>query len=108
MKNIYIIGNKEYQATLFYRREFSWVQLRLEFLGFNVVNPLDIAKSDCFITKSDLRKLIESDSVYIMSNVSLGNVGNVEVRISLCLGLYVINGYVSDFFSECTVENSNK
>lgn len=96
MKQAYIISNKQNQHSLLYRREYSKAQLYLENLGFNVVNPMESEASYCLFTKSNLKKLIESDAVYIMSNVSLDWGNNIEMKISIGLDLIIINGCISD------------
>ena len=68
----------------------------MENLGFNVVNPMESEASYCLFTKSNLKKLIESDAVYIMSNVSLDWGNNIEMKISIGLDLIIINGCISD------------
>jgi hypothetical protein len=96
-KYIYIISSVSYALSIKYALNFFEIQKQLEDLGFTIVNPIEILKVKenilyNYCVKDKLKKLINSDWVYIMPEVSLQRGRNTEVAISLELHLKIILG----------------
>ena len=96
-KNIYVISSVSYALSLKCALHFFQIQNQLENVGFTIANPIEIfAKKNQISYKYNLqdklKKLVTSDWVYIMPDVSLQKGSNTEVTISLELDLKIILG----------------
>lgn len=95
--NIYIIGSVSHALSLKYALQFFQIQEQLEKIGFTIVNPIEVLQikkkiSYNYNVEGKLKKLIDSNWVYIMPDVSLRRGSNIEVTISLELNLKIILG----------------
>lgn len=96
MKKLYLIGNvKSYkEVNLSLRKKLYSTQIELMKLGFEVYNPCEnealIGKSKSAVIRENLKHLINSQSVYVMSDVDIKT--NVEVQLANQLNMVVIQG----------------
>lgn len=94
INKVYIIGMIPIEIDFSIQMEFRYVQLRLEELGFYVVNPMDLlvdkAKKKDMAVRLNIKKLLGCDAVYILPCIDFKNTQNVELLIALQLDLLMI------------------
>ena len=99
ISKIYIIGNITNPLSFATRLSFYRHQRLLESYGYIVINPLEAIKklkTRSEFNKYNLKKLIECNAVYVMSDVSLKRGGNLELKISIDIGLFIIQSFISN------------
>lgn len=92
---IYIVGNTKNHKSHTTKKKFFDLEKTLTKKGFQVVNPLNIYKTNTRITSVEatlhnIRKLIECNAIYLMSEVSLKKGENLELKIGLDINLVII------------------
>ncbi len=101
ISRIYIIGDITNPSSFTTRLNFYKHQLLLESYGYIVINPLEAINDMNFKTsfecsKYNLKKLIECNAVYVMSDVSLKKGDNIELKISIDLNLFMLQSLISN------------
>lgn len=106
---IYIIANNIDPLSIRSRMKFYEHQRVIESFGYIVINPLQVIctdnlKTNFKRTKDNLIKLIECEAVYLIPDVSLKRGNNVELKISIDLGLLILQGLVSNCYKENNID----
>lgn len=99
---VYIIGDLTNPNSIRTRIKFNVHQRILESFGYKVINPLKSLKNihlktDYEYNKYFLKKLIDCNAVYVMSDISINKGENIELKISIDLGLLIIHDLIPDF-----------
>lgn len=93
---VYIIGNiKSFNSTECKER-FLKAQKALEKVGFaNIINPLDHEPNLTSLDRkrSNYMQLVDSNAVYILSNVAIPHSNNIEIKIAKELELLIIHDH---------------
>lgn len=101
LNKIYIIRNDTDPLSLKSRINFYRQQKLLESFGYEILNPIEridnySLKVGFECKKFNLKTLIECTAVFIMEDVSLKRGDNVELQISIDLGLMIIQNFIVD------------
>ncbi len=99
LNKIYIIGETSIiDANI--ENKFQLVENKLRKMGFVVENPIEERKvlfndaDECDCRRIYLKKLLDSDAVFLLSCVELSKSQNLELKIAHELGLLFIHDFL--------------
>ena len=92
-KKIYIIGDtKVIDENV--KKKFSFAELKLKEMGFEVYNPIDEKNNPYKSKKSNLKRLLDSDAVFLLSSAILDKRRNLELNLAFELDLLMIHDFL--------------
>jgi hypothetical protein len=92
MKTIYISGAVTGDDN--YRSKFERAEKFLESRGFKVVNPVKDevdGKAWSYYLRKDLRKLLDCDCIYVLSDWATSRGALLEINVALSLEMEIIH-----------------
>lgn len=96
MKKCYIAGKISDLPIAEYTANFKNAALKLESMGFNPVNPVELNhdhdKTWLSYMREDLSEMLKCDALFAMSNYKESKGAQIEISLAINLGIPVIFG----------------